>query len=360
MQGADYWKKRAEQIILSAEQSVLSYEVKLAQAYEVALFEIRKDMDAFFQKYANENKVTYMEARKRLTSVEKVTFNALLKEWYQTAQTLGLSPEFKQYLSTLGKKVYITRLESLEASIKYEIERLKNSQFNWMSELVETNYTAGYYSSYFVFAKGVEGSVNFATINKSGVELAVKTRWDGRNYSDSVWADKARLEKQLTVLLPQSFSRGLSSNEIGTMLAKEFNVSQNRGRTLARTEINYLCNRASLDMYKVAGVESYEFLATLDLRTSEICRGLDGYIGKVSLAKVNVNYPPMHPNCRSTTIPYFADDDIEDRIARNEDGENIKVPRSMTQEKWINTYAPEEQRDSLLKFLKRYPPSTPF
>ena len=138
------------------------------------------------------------------------------------------------------------------------------------------------------------------------------------------------------------------------MLAKELNVSKNRGRSLARTEINHLCNQANLDVYKACGIEKYQFLATLDMRTSEICRGMDGFIGNVTQAKVNVNYPPMHVNCRSTTIPYFEDDDTLDRIAKDEDGNNIKVPRRMTQEEWIKKYAPEEQRSKLLKFREKY------
>jgi hypothetical protein len=90
------------------------------------------------------------------------------------------------------------------------------------------------------------------------------------------------------------------------------------------------------------------------MRTSEICRGMDGFIGNVSQAKVNVNYPPMHVSCRSTTIPYFEDDDTLDRIAKDETGSNIKVPRRMTQEEWIKKYAPEEQRSKLLKFREKY------
>ena len=41
----------------------------------------------------------------------------------------------------------------------------------------------------------------------------------------------------------------------------------------------------------------------------------------------------MHPNCRSTTIPYF--EDLEgNRIARAEDGSSYHVPGDMTFEQW--------------------------
>ncbi|MDZ5017221.1 phage head morphogenesis protein, partial [Clostridium perfringens] len=50
-------------------------------------------------------------------------------------------------------------------------------------------------------------------------------------------------------------------------------------------------------------IEEYEYSATLDLRTSDICSELDNKPFKVKNAIVGVNYPPMHANCRSTTIP---------------------------------------------------------
>ena len=354
MQGREYWEQRMTNTTLDSERSVLEYEKMLLQAYELALIEIRKEIDAFFQKYSKDNKIPYAEARRRLTLAEKQSFQTLLKEWYSIASENGYPEEYKKYLQEMGKKVYITRLESLEASIRYEIEKLKSGQYQWMTDLMDTNYMAGYYTTYYNVAQGLEEFVNFAPIDQTGIERAIKERWDGRNYSDSVWNDKAKLIESMQTILPRSFSMGLNSKTLGDMLAKELNVSKNRGRSLARTEINHLCNQAALDVYKACGVEQYQFLATRDMRTSEICRGMDGYIGKVTQAKVNVNYPPMHVNCRSTTIPYFQDDDTLDRIAKDEDGNNIKVPRRMSQEEWIKKYAPENQRTQLLKFREKY------
>lgn len=354
MQSKEYWEQRMINMELASELSVLQYEQMLLQAYELALIEIQKEINAFFQKYAKNNKITYSEARQRLNLAEKKSFQTMLREWYSIASENGYSADYKKYLQELGKKVYITRLESLEASIQYEVEKLKTGQHRWMTDLMTTNYMAGYYTTYYNVAQGIEVSVNFASVDKTGIERAVKERWNGRNYSDSVWQDKVKLINAMQTILPRSFSMGLNSKTLGDMLAQELNVSKNRGRSLARTEINHLCNQAALDVYKACGIEKYQFLATLDMRTSEICRGMDGFIGKVTQAKVNVNYPPMHVNCRSTTIPYFEDDDTLDRIAKNENGVNIKVPRRMTQKEWITKYAPEEQKPELLRFLDKF------
>ena len=57
-----------------------------------------------------------------------------------------------------------------------------------------------------------------------------------------------------------------------------------------------------LSAYEECGAEQYEFVAVLDLRTSEICRSLDGKVFYTKDAQQGVNMNPMHPFCRSTTI----------------------------------------------------------
>jgi SPP1 gp7 family putative phage head morphogenesis protein len=60
--------------------------------------------------------------------------------------------------------------------------------------------------------------------------------------------------------------------------------------------------------YEDSGVvEKYEFLAAIDSRTSKLCRNQDGKVYKLKSAVVGKNYPPLHPNCRSTVIPVLED-----------------------------------------------------
>ena len=57
-------------------------------------------------------------------------------------------------------------------------------------------------------------------------------------------------------------------------------------------------------------------MASLNERTCEICGELDGKVFFVKDAKPGANYPPLHPNCRCTTIEY--DEDAADYIASGE------------------------------------------
>lgn len=354
MRNAEYWAERALNEALMGERSVLEYENALLDAYRVALREIEKDIASFYSKYATANKVTYQEARKRLVSSEMKEFQATVKMWLQYAQANGWDRVYIQYLEKLLGAKYLSRLEMLEADIRYQIELIENGKLVDIKDLLESNYLAAYYVRYHDIAVGAEMSVRFDTIDAQGVARAVAQKWDGGNYSTRIWNDRARLVKALETILPQSFSRGLNANRLGDAIAKEMNVSKNRGRTLARTEIDYICSQADIAVYKAAGVETYEFLATLDLRTSEICRGMDGTIHKVSQAQVGVNLPPLHPNCRSTTVPHYEDLPNLGRVAKDSEGKNIRVSRKLSQEEWIKTYVPEQDQERLLTFTKKF------
>ena len=354
MRNAEYWAERALNEMLMGERSVLEYENALLQAYTIALREIKKDIDAFFTRYANQHKISYAEARKRLTTHELKEFQVMVNRWLAEARAGRWSFEYIEYLNKLSGAKYVSRLEMLEADVRYQIEIIEQGKHIDMTDLLSINYIAAYYERSYTIAHGTEIAVRFNAVSKAGVEKAVKSRWSQYRYDQTIWNDRDRLVRTLSTIIPQSFSRGLSSNQLGDMIAKEMDASRNRGRTLARTEVNHICNQADLDAYRAADIDKYGYLATLDLRTSEVCRGLDGTVHKVSHATVGVNFPPMHPNCRSTTVPHFEDQEVEERVARDEEGKTIKVPRKMTQEQYINTYVPKEDREKLLNFRNKF------
>ena len=49
----------------------------------------------------------------------------------------------------------------------------------------------------------------------------------------------------------------------------------------------------------------------------------------------------MHPNCRSTTIMYDAEEPLKERTARDENGNRITVPGNMKYKEWLEKYHPE-------------------
>jgi len=85
-------------------------------------------------------------------------------------------------------------------------------------------------------------------------------------------------------------------------------VTNSQVLTLVRTSINQVANSASQQVYEANQdiTKKYRYVATLDTRTSAICRALDGKTFEYGKGPT----PPQHFNCRSTTIPVIDYDEL--------------------------------------------------
>lgn len=78
-------------------------------------------------------------------------------------------------------------------------------------------------------------------------------------------------------------------------------IADNQIMVLVRTSINQVANTANQQVYEANQdiTKKYRYVATLDTRTSSICRALDGQEFEYGKGPT----PPQHFNCRSTTVP---------------------------------------------------------
>lgn len=70
-------------------------------------------------------------------------------------------------------------------------------------------------------------------------------------------------------------------------------------RALTHTVVNHVSSVGRSETYAANGVEKFEWVATLDSRTTLICGSRDGKTFRVGFGPM----PPAHWNCRSTTVP---------------------------------------------------------
>ena len=95
--------------------------------------------------------------------------------------------------------------------------------------------------------------------------------------------------------------KALSSKQKALAGGELTKAANHQIRTIVRTSVNQVQNQASQAVYaansKVA--PKYEYVATLDSKTSAVCRRLDGR----KFAYNKGPTPPQHFNCRSTTVP---------------------------------------------------------
>jgi SPP1 gp7 family putative phage head morphogenesis protein len=111
--------------------------------------------------------------------------------------------------------------------------------------------------------------------------------------------------------------------------------ADNQIRTLIRTSINQVANAASQKTFEANQdiTKKYKYVATLDSRTSAICRALDGTVHTYGKGPL----PPQHFNCRSTTVPVI--DYKRLGIPEPEEDQRASatglVPENMTYGQWL-------------------------
>lgn len=148
----------------------------------------------------------------------------------------------------------------------------------------------------------------------------------------------------------QSIIRGESPQKAISLLSKKMKTSRYNAGRLIMTESSAIYSASQKDCYKELDVEKYEFVATLDSSTSEICRDMDGKVFDMSDYKVGLTAPPLHCFCRSVTVPYLPDEDGQ-RIARGEDGKNYYVPANMTYREWEKSFVYSGSKEDLTKII---------
>lgn len=113
--------------------------------------------------------------------------------------------------------------------------------------------------------------------------------------------------------------------------------------SMTRTSVQHVSNTSRFAVYQANSglVVGYRWVSVLDNRTTPVCRSLDGEVFEIGKGPL----PPIHPNCRSTTMPEF----VEDAQFREGTRPSMtgSVPAGMTYYQWLREQ-PEAFQDSVL------------
>ena len=166
------------------------------------------------------------------------------------------------------------------------------------------------------------------------INAVLNAKWHGGNYSTRKWGNTNILADRLSETLGGALISGQDMSKTISEVQKAFDVGKYYAERLVRTETNHF--NAEALAYKELGVEKYVFVATLDNRTSKICQSLDNKVFIFDKRKTGVNFPPMHPNCRSTYYAYI-DEGVEINLMRR--GRNpitgeTEIIENMSYEEW--------------------------
>lgn len=338
--GSEYWIERTLQLEDALNSRALEYYYDLEAAYIEAARRTSAELLVLYNRLAGNNDITLTEARKLLIGRELQEFKWSLEEYIEKGRANQLNPAWTAALENASLRYRISRLEAMKIQMQNQVEILMGNELDGVTRLMNDMYVEGYYRTGHMLDVGFGIHHSFARIDTRQVEKVLAKPWlaDGLNFSERIWGKhRPELVSTLHKELTQSIIRGEKPDRLIKVISKKFDVAKHNAGNLVLTESAYFSNVAQQECYDELDVEYQKFLATLDTRTSETCRSMDGKVFKSSEVQVGVNAPPLHCRCRSVMVPYF-DDMKGERAARDKDGRSIYVPSDMTYDEWYDKY----------------------
>lgn len=344
--GADsYWARRSiEREEEWNKKSRETIEKELASQYERSAIRIQGNIEKLYGKFARDNGLSKEEARKLITGTEYRTWRKDIEEYVKEYKETG-NPKILLELNTLAMRSRISRLDKLYSETLIELDKLGQHADRAVTKFLKDAYKDNRLHSAYELAKRGNGPLQVAVDSKR-MQDVLRTPWSGKNYSERIWKNSDKLAKTIQDTIVNGVHRGVSVKTLAKEVQTRMGVGKSDAVRLVRTELNYIHNQATLDSLREAKMGYFQFIATLDKRTSSVCRNHDNNVYPLDEAEVGSNVPPLHPRCRSTIAGALGPKKgtSGSRTVKTEPskkGDTVKytkVPRNMAYEDWKAVY----------------------
>jgi len=143
--------------------------------------------------------------------------------------------------------------------------------------------------------------VDIGSVKDKAAKEVLDTPWQS---DERLWPDRMRaMATSYAHSTQQTVLRDIMTGRDKTLTMRDVTAMQDnfakRAAVILRTEEGRMRSWVMEKLFKEAGVEEFKFVATLDERTSKICRSMNGLVFDMSAWEIGVTVPPLHPACRS-------------------------------------------------------------
>ena len=352
MRNENYWANR----IKIAQDKTLDriydeYVANIERQYNRAILDIEKDILAWYQRFADNNELSFADAQKLLKSDELEEFKWTVQEYIEKGKENGISADWAKELENASARVHISRLESLKYQLRAHAEELTQGRIKNTTEASELAFTEGYYHTAFEFQKEIGIGFSLQSIDRVKLEKILNTPWtvDNQTFTARCWSDKAKLVEVINKELTRMVATGEAPKKTIERVAKQLETSKNNAGRVVMTESAYFATASQGECYKDLDVDNYEVVGTLDSHTCSFCGEMDGKVFPVNKMQAGSTAPPFHPWCRCTTAPYYEDMvGVGQRFARDKDGKTYTVPSDMTYAEWKQKFVDNSAESGII------------
>lgn len=356
MKNQDYWTKRKANLIYEQMDKAEKQADKFDKVYKESKAYLNKQINKIFDKFQRDYGLSERDARHVLKNMKD---QKDLNELRKVLEARPDDPNIQRLLADLDSPAYAYRMKRLER-LNDDLDRVRESIYHSEKKGSDAFYSDlmkdSYYKATFDLQQQTGLAYSFSDLPETEIKRLQGLKWTGEAYSDRIWSNTGALASSVKDELLVSLMTGRSVRDTSQVIAERFEVGKNKARRLVRTESAFFHNQMELLSYEDAEITKYKFVAVLDKRTSHICQQHDNKVYNTDEAVPGVNYPPLHPWCRSTTIAYDEDTDyskLERRAIDPVTGRTEYVPADMTYNEWYDKHTGKKKRTKAPKKSKR-------
>jgi SPP1 gp7 family putative phage head morphogenesis protein len=234
-----------------------------------------------------------------------LVLNSYVKKWEEILQKIersGSKTRLEANKSISGsisetKKTLKNGIKKVSKKITKELEDLINIETDWqvstLSRIIPIE-----------IGKGIAPSPQFLNtiITSKPMQGKLLSKW----FSGLTAEIQSKVQATLNIGLAKGetipeLTRRLIGTRKNQYKDSVLNIPRRNVEAIVRTAASHVTNQARVETYKANKelFKGWQFVATLDDRTTLICISEDGNVYNIGEGPI----PPLHWNCRSTTIP---------------------------------------------------------
>lgn len=349
-----YWTDRAVQLEQVIQENAEPTIKAIQDAYLEAVKQINEDIKAVVRGLSKASVITEDAAEKLLNKAQSRQQYKDLIRLYDETENERAKKDIALKINRQAYGARMTRIEALKQNVYNHLMHAQNKEMEQHKTLHAETLQHSYYSNIHNIAKGFDVGINFSILPKKAIDKALSAKWLGSNYSRRIWNNNQQFIEKVQRTITDGITAGHSIDRMANKLLDYVSVEGTGQRyiteRLVRTETAHFMAEGQLEAYKETGIEKYQYVASLAENTCIDCGNLDGETFNISEARAGDNYPPLHANCRCTTV--LAGYSSNTRIARAPvTSKNYKVDGNMTFNEWKNSLT-DEQR-SAIKYVDK-------
>lgn len=227
--------------------------------------------------------------------LEKLIYYAYKNYSIEKTEELNLN-EIKKY----------GRIDKIDKSVSNIIKGLSNTEVAEITTLLKNTYNESFNRNIYVLEKNlkINTGVAFMKIPKQVIQGVIEYPIEGLTFSERIWTNQFKLKNNLKSCIVDGIVKGKSIRELSKELQEKMDAGRDNCSRLLRDQVARVWDAGQQKSWEEIGVvEQIIWISTLDGKTSDTCRSLDGGIFDLKDAPDC----PAHVNCRSCKAPYFKD-----------------------------------------------------